>query len=48
MSADDGSEFDLIRQIAVMLKREGVDVNTFACTPQVPIRTGLMWFQSKT
>jgi hypothetical protein len=27
---DHDFEFDLIRQVAVMLKREGVDVNTFA------------------
>jgi hypothetical protein len=29
-AADDDFEFDLIRQVAVVLKREGVDVNTFA------------------
>jgi hypothetical protein len=29
-AADDNFEFDLIRELAVMLKREGVDVNTFA------------------
>ena len=29
-AAEDGSEFDLIRQVAVVLKREGLDVNSFA------------------
>ena len=29
-AADDDFEFDLIRELAVMLKREGVDVNSFA------------------
>ena len=31
-AADDNFEFDLIRQVTVMLKREGVDLNTFACS----------------
>jgi hypothetical protein len=29
-AADDDFEFDLIRQVSVVLKREGVDVNSFA------------------
>jgi hypothetical protein len=29
-AADDDFEFDLIRQVAVVLKREGLDVNSFA------------------
>jgi hypothetical protein len=29
-AADDDFEFDLIRELAMMLKREGVDVNSFA------------------
>jgi hypothetical protein len=29
-TADDDFEFDVIRQVAVMLKREGVDVKSFA------------------
>jgi hypothetical protein len=28
--ADDGSEFGLIRQVAVMIKRKSVKVNSFA------------------
>ena len=29
------SEFDLMRELAVMLKREGVDVNTFASSIRI-------------